>query len=385
MSRRTGGLLALVGALVASPALACSICGGNSQTAQTIRQRAGQAKVILYGSLVNPKLDANGGGTTELKIDRKLRTDAALGDQASVIIPRYFPGDPKDPPKTVVFFDVVKGKLDYYDGVAVRSPVLVEYLKGALDLDDKDRTLSLKYYFRYLDSADETVATDAYLELAKAKDAEVGQVAKHLDPEKLKKLIDDPRTQSNRIGLFAFFLGACGGDAEADLLRKMVEKPTSRTAVATDGALAGYIQLRPKEGWDLAVSLLKDTNRPFTERYAALGTVRFYHGWKGKDADREVLRCLGVVLEQGDIADVAIEDLRNWKLWDLTSEVLAQHGKKTHDAPLMRRALVRYALSCAKEDSKFRDQAARFVEARRRQDAELVKDVEESLQFERMK
>ena len=75
----------------------------------------------------------------------------------------------------------------------------------------------------------------------------------------------------------------------------------------------------------------------------------------------------------------AIQDLRRWQLWDLTDDVLAQHGKKSHDAPLMRRAIIRYAMCCPKP------RAADFVAQRRRDDPEAVRDVEEGLQQEKTK
>jgi hypothetical protein len=371
--------------LVPSPAPACSFCGPNPQTSPTLRQSAAQAKIILYGSMVNAKPNGIGGGTTEMKIDRKLRNDPLLGDATSVVVPRYIPGDAKDPPKFLLFADIFNGKLDFYQGVPVKSAALVDYLKATLELDGKDRSAMLRFFYRYLDASDESVATDAYLEFAKATDAEVGQVARQLDPAKLKKLIQDPKTPTARVGLFAFLLGACGGEAEADMLRGMIEKPDMRTAPALDGSLAGYIQLKPRDGWDMVVNILKDGKRPFPERCAALGTVRFYHGWKGKDAEKEVLRGLGALLDQGDIADMAIEDLRKWQLWSLSNEVLGQYGKKSHDAPLMRRAIVRYALSCSKDKGTFAEQAGKFVAERRKREADLVKDVEDSLQFEKAK
>jgi hypothetical protein len=385
MKRYTAWLTLATALLLPCPSPACTFCGSNPQTTPTLRQSAAQAKIILYGTMVNAKPNGLGGGTTEMKIERRLRTDPLLGDTKSVVIQRYIPGDAKDPPKFLLFADIFNGKFDFYQGVPVKSATLVDYFKGALDLDVKDRPATLRYFYRYLDSSDEAVASDAYLEFAKATDAEVGQVAHQLDPTKLQKLIQDPKTPVARIGLFSFLLGACGGSAEADVLRGMIEKPDARTALALDGTLAGYIQLKPRDGWDLVVNILKDGKRSFPERNAALGTVRFYHGWKGKEAEKEVVRGLGVLLDQGDIADMAIEDLRKWQLWTLTNEVLAQYGKKSHDAPLMRRAIVRYALTCAKERGSFAEQAGKFLGERRKAEPDLVKDVEESLQFEKPK
>ena len=77
------------------------------------------------------------------------------------------------------------------------------------------------------------------------------------------------------------------------------------------------------------------------------------------------------------MADLAVEDLRRWGLWELTPKVLAQYGKPTHSSPIVRRSIVRYALCCPNPE------ARRFVETTRQQQRELVEDVEDSLQFER--
>ena len=58
-------------------------------------------------------------------------------------------------------------------------------------------------------------------------------------------------------------------------------------------------------------------------------------------------------------------------LWDL----------KTHEAPIIRRAILRFALQCPAEKC---PKAAEFVAAQRKRDAEWVKDVEELLQLEIM-
>ena len=107
--------------------------------------------------------------------------------------------------------------------------------------------------------------------------------------------------------------------------------------------------------------------------------MRFFQGWKPQETRAELLRGLGKALEQGDVADLAIEDLRRAENWDLTSAVLAQFGKKSHAAPIVQRSIVRYALSCPK------DEAKTFIDTLRKRDAKLVKDVEEQLQFDKKK
>jgi hypothetical protein len=56
--------------------------------------------------------------------------------------------------------------------------------------------------------------------------------------------------------------------------------------------------------------------------------------------------------------------------------VLALYGTKDADAPITKRAIVRYGLSCP--DAK----AKQFIDQLRRTEPELVKDVQESLRYD---
>ncbi len=364
-------------ALAPTGAPACSLCGSNIQNALTFRQEAGlsTARLILYGTIRKSDLTK---GTSEFHIESVLRSDPFLGDKKILELPRAVPVlDAKDPPRFLVYCDIFKGKLDPYRGVPVTSAEVVKYLKGALALDPKDTSRSLLYYFDYLEHPEKKIAEDAFLEFAKSTDQDIGKVASKLSPAKIRGWLQDPKTPDYRLGMYAFLLGACGGAEDAALLRCMLQKPSETTLKAYDGLLGGYIQLKPEEGWRMALDLLRDPNKDFQIRFAVIRTLRFFHGWKPKETDDQVLRGLASVLPQGDLADLAIEDLRRWQIWNLTEDVLALYGKKTHDAPIMRRAIIRYALSCPKPG------AARFIEQRRRDDAETVRDVEETLRAEK--
>jgi hypothetical protein len=86
-----------------------------------------------------------------------------------------------------------------------------------------------------------------------------------------------------------------------------------------------------------------------------------------------VQRGLRAVLAQGDLADLAISDLTRWESWDLTPDVLTLYGKKGYDAPIVRRAILRYALTCPKAE------AATFIADRRKLEPDLVGEVEDGL------
>ncbi|HZT82967.1 MAG TPA: hypothetical protein VFA26_22245 [Gemmataceae bacterium] len=365
--------------LAAVPAAACSLCL-SAQQSLSFRQEAPNARMIVYGTVLRSELGSDGKPTAEFRIDGVVKNDPFLNGKKTLTLPRYLPVVNKnDPPRYLVFCDVFKDKVDAYRGVPVQSAAAVEYLKGALALDPKDRTRCLQYYFNYLEHPDKKIAEDAFLEFAQSNDQEVGQAAAKLSPAKLRGWLRSKETADYRLGLYAFLLGACGTAEDAAWFREQLRKDPldERTLKAFDGLLGGYIHLRPNEGWDLALQILRDSRKPFPVRFAALRTVRFYHGWKPDETKAKVRSALAALLPQGDIADLAIEDLRRWQLWDLTGDVLALYGQKGFDAPIMKRTIVRYAIACP------RPEAQRFVQERRQQEPDLVRDVEESLQFDR--
>ena len=61
-------------------------------------------------------------------------------------------------------------------------------------------------------------------------------------------------------------------------------------------------------------------------------------------------------------------------MWDLTAKVLAQYGRPTHDTPIVRRTIIRYALCCPQPE------ARQFIANLRRLDPELVRELEEGLE-----
>jgi hypothetical protein len=373
-----GAALAAV-VLAAAPLAACSLCG-DMRSRQTMRQEATAAKMILYGTLANPRPSPSGrGGETDIKVEHVIKDNPVRAGRKSITMPRYVPVNADAPPKFLIFCDTDGKRLDPYRGDPVRSDAVVAYLKGALALPADDRDATLLYFFRHIDSADPEVAADAFLEFAKATDAEVARVAPKLDRDKLRRSLTDPKTPPERLGLFAFLLASCGDRSDAALLLEMLDRPSDRTRTATNGLLAGYIVLDPARGWKRAAALLSDGKRPFNERYAVVSALRFLRSARPTEyagAKDDAVRCARAALAQPDTADLVIDDLRRWQWWELTPDVLATDGRAGYDSPLMRRTLVRYALCCP------RPEAAAFIAGKRGADPDLVQDVKEGLEFE---
>jgi hypothetical protein len=369
--------------LFTPPALPCNLCVNVRQT-PTFRQEASApcAKLILHGVLENARLKDSpaGAGTTDLRILEVLKSDAAAlpslrkkpGDV--VVLQVYVPiEDPKDPPHYLLFCDVTVKGIDVYRSVLLGSARAAGYAKQAMALVGVESKRALPFFFRHLDDADPQIATDALMEFARASDADIGEVARTLRPETIRKWLADPKTDESRLGLYAFLLGACGTKEDAAWFQSVLGKPTARMQSAYDGILAGLIQLRPREGWELAEKMLREGKQQPLVRLAIVRMLRFYMGWKPVESRAAVHRCLSAIVAHGELIDLAAEDLRRWQMWELTDQVLALYGKKGLDAPIHRRAILRYALTCPKREAKA------FVEMVRRKDADLVSEVEEGL------
>jgi hypothetical protein len=372
------GIAVLTWAACPTPALSCPFC---SMQGQTLIGDVNQASMVLYGTFTNAKLDSSGDlgqGSTDLVVEAVIKKHDILGDKKVLTLPRYVPTDKNNNQKFLVFCDIFKGKIDPYRGVPVPADSdMVKYIAGALEVKDKSLSRRLRYYFDYLDDKDPEISNDAYKEFGNADYKDYRDMAKELPADKIAKWLEDPNTPAFRYGLYASMLGHCGTAKHALLLRKMLDDPQKRVSTGVDGILAGYTMLQPKAGWEYTQGILKDPSKEFMLRYAALRAVRFFWDSRPDLLDKnELVRGVSELLDQSDIADLAIEDLRKWGRWETCDRILDLQNKKSHDVPIIRRSILRFALSCP--DRK----ATLFVEQSRRRDPEMVKDTEELLKLE---
>jgi hypothetical protein len=374
----------LVGTLCLLPSgQACPFCNAEGQT---LTKEINLASLVVFGSLENAKLAADGvDGTTDLVVEKVIKRHDILDNAAEkrdgktiLKLARYVPGDPQKKYKYVVFCDIFKGKIDPYRGMAVKPDTdPSKYLSGALAVKDKPQPERLKFFFQYLDDPDVEISTDAYKEFAYADYKDYRDMAKDLPADKIAGWLQDDKTPTFRFGLYASLLGHCGTEKHAKMLRKMLDDPTRKLNSGIDGMLAGYVMLQPKEGWEFVRAVLKDTGRDFTTRYSALRTTRFF--WEFRPdviKHKDVIDAVSILLDQPDVADLAIEDLRKWQAWELTDRVLKLLGQQSHDIPIIKRSILRFALSCPK------DEAKAFVADRRKADPDAVQSAEDLLKLE---
>ncbi len=365
--------LALLLALSAViPSQACSFCAGGSTTRGTLREQAMKAEAIVLGTLKNAKIGEDiRTGTTEFHFDDIVKGNPEFNAAKLLVLPRYIPAVEQQ----LFIFGTVDGKPDIVASVP-GSPAVAAYIRAGIKLKDQPVAARLGFFFQHLDSADTTVAADAFAEFAKATDAEILLAKAGLKPAALRKFLTDSRTPAERLGVYAMLLGLCDDRESAPLLAKALTDPlTDRVSSNLGGFLAGYVLLDSKAGWKLVNEIIHDGQRPFELRLSAINAVRYFQANRGAESKAEVLNCYRELLANPDFADVALDDLRRWGWWDLSTDVLKQYGKPMHVAPIIRNGIIRYALTC--DDA----ECVKFIGALKQSDPKLVARIEESLKL----
>ncbi len=381
-------VLALIAGLLLWETPATQACPFCSPSGTTLTGEVAQADFILFGTLTNATRDPNdptsfNKGSTEMAIELVIKPHDMVKDKKTITIPRYVPPDGKNS-KYLIFFNIFNGQLDPYRGEAVAvDSKLPQYLKGAMEVRQKDEITRLKYFFNYLEDADIVVSSDAYSEFGYAEYKEVRQVASKLPAETLVKWLKDPNTRGSRFGLYGLLLGHAGKPEDAKTIRALLDDKERSYASGLDGVVAGYILLDPKGGWDYLMGLIKTPTSDFPVKYAALKTARFF--WEYRPdviPNAQVLEAMKILMADADIADMPIEDLRKWKVWDLTPAILELAKKESHSGtPIVARAILKFAIAASWADPK-NTAATQHVEAARAKDPKRVQFLEEVLKDE---
>jgi hypothetical protein len=375
--RRFCLLAAAVGLLTLSfwsEARSCPFCDG--EKGPTLAGQFDEAPIVLYGHFANAVVSSNGvdQGTTDLIIEKVLKSHELLKGKKSITLSRYVPSKNK----FIIFAEVYKGKLDAYKGMELTDNTeMLRYLEGVMNLKGKTQPERLRYAFDFLNSPETEVALDSYREFARADYGDYKDIAKKLPADTIAGWLQDPKTSSFRYGLYASLLGHCGNAKHAELLLSMINDPEKRKGSGLHGLMAAYTMLEPAKGWALLQETVQDKDKPFLVRYAGLQTMRFY--WDSRPdlvAKPEVVKGVASILNLTDMADFAIEDLRKWQRWEYCDQIIDLFGKKTFNTPIVRKSILRYALQCPNP------RAAEFVKTQRARDKEWVDETKELLDME---
>jgi hypothetical protein len=376
--------IVLLGALLACPALAAAFCPFcESERGPTLLLQIEDAQIVLFGHFESSKI-TNAGldqGESVFVIENVLKSHPMIEGQKKLTLPRYITSLNT---KFVIFCDVYQGKIDPYKGTQLtKNSELLKYVDGVLKLKSKTQSERLRFAFDFLNSNESEVALDAYREFARADYKDYKDMAKSLPADKLAEWLKDPKTPQYRYGLYSSLLGHCGTTEHAKMLLDMINDPEKQKASGLHGLMAAYMMLEPQKGWTLLKNVVQDKDKPFLFRYQGLQTMRFV--WDSrldliakneKAAKDEIVLGVAGILKVPDMADFGIEDLRKWQRWEHCDQVLNMFGQKDFNTPIIRKAVLRYALQCPMP------QAKAFVKAQQARDREWVEETRELLDLE---
>ena len=365
--------LGMLGLLTGS-ATACPFCAAEGQTYST---ELNLAQIVVVARPISADIDKE---TTEIEIETVIKDDPSRGKKTRFVLSRYIDPTPLGTKGKFLFFcEIYKDKLDAYRGMFIKEDSkLPAYCQKLVGLKGKPASVRLETLFTYLDHSDLDVSGDAYKEFAYADYKDLKAMYKGLPAEKILKWIKSPDTPSVRMGLYASMLGHCGKAKDAIALRAILDDPDRRTGSGLDGTLAGYIMLDPKAGWEYTLGVLKNSKEDFYFRYAVLRGVRFLYDYRSDlITKKQIVDGLCMLLNQKDIADLAIEDLRRWQHWEVADKILAIEKTEVYEQPIVKRSMLRYALQC-----KGNAAATAYVAERRKADKESVDDAQELLDLE---
>jgi hypothetical protein len=396
-------LIALLASLVfASASLACPFC---SAQGATLSSEIADASFIIIGNAVNARRDPNDANksSTDIIIETVIKNNDYLNGKKQLTLQRYIPLDEKTRSQRMIIFfklhtpsyytsaSAVTGTvllgdsrtivLDAYRGEQLESNTkLGEYLKGAITSREKPMAERLRYFFNYLDAEELLISTDAMNEFAYAEYKDVREMAEKLPANKVLQWLKDPAKSSTRLGLYGLFMGHCGKKEDAKAIRSILDQPETLLIQGLDGILAAYIMLDYEAGWNYLNELLKNPSTNFQTRYSILRVLRFF--WESRQdivkADL-ILDTMMKLVDQPDISDLPIEDLRKWERWELTDKIMSYTKSQEHiQTKIVQRSILRFAIAAPASQVK----AKAYVEQIRKEDADRVRYVEQTLKDE---
>jgi hypothetical protein len=370
--------IAVLGMIAFATPNASAGCCGAHEGPTSFRQEP--ARFIVFGTIGNPQ-KAGGLERTDFFIQTRLRDHPDMKGKTSLVLPYYFPIEKKNyPPQYVLFCDVVtkEKEVEPYIFFIVHRAATLEYIKKALALDASDPVRNLVFFFGHLDDPDPVVARDAFKELSQAKDTDIGAAGRKLNPAKIRQWLRDPKTPESRTALYAKLLAAAGTTKDGKLLLTKLEDRTRKSTSGLDSILVAYLMLAPKDGWAYTLAILDNPGEEVARRYAAVRALRYLAASRtGVVSKRQITKAYCLLFAQDDIVDLAIEDLRKWKRWDLADVVLRVIETNAYKLPIVRRSILRYAIQCKGSAG-----ATAYVAARRKADKEAVDDAQELLDLE---
>lgn len=343
-------LLLVLGLQSGVIARACPLC---FTPGQSLSESVQETDIVLLAEFVeairkSPDSDPSG------CVFRSLEVHKGEWKQPRIELPRYEFGKPGD--LFLMRGSIKKAKEpDAPAGVEWNSPqaiteIAFRYLQQAPSTET-DGAVRLKYFLKFFDSTDDTIANDAHGEFASAKYDDVVAVRDFFPRAKLREWLSDsdkPENKGTRIrrGLYGMMLGLCGNADDAEFLNSLLAPtPSKEFPLGLDGMMAGYILLKGEAGLArIEDGFSKRKNDDSTVLFSIQKVLNFFWSYEPNHFSKDRLRAsMRLLLDQPNFGDQVIPDLSRWQDWSVQARLIAML-----DEPKMehaRTAIVKYLMA----------------------------------------
>lgn len=350
------------------------------------------AEFVAIGWVIQTRQEAEQPGESVIYLEHVLRSPALWRHRDHVIADRYIPIQQDKPQPYLLFGEFRGGNIDFYRGEPVTSTVAVkDHVARLSAVAPNDLKKRIEVCLKSIASCVPEVAHDAFFELNAIPLADLLRHGRTLDPKVIRKLLDDPDASPMYRTMLLVLLAACGTNEDVRIMREAIEQIERQQPAAKANprleplhhALIAYTTRSPKEGFAAIHRIVANAGSDnFMTRYEGLRALRHLHDHPVKEIEpKSVLDAMALMLDQGDMADLPIEELRRWGEWDLTGKVLSYYNRPSHEEKIVQRAIIRFALSAPADHAL----ASAFVKARLVDSPDLVKDVQQALADENKK
>jgi hypothetical protein len=363
-------LVGLMSALWCAQAMACPFCEATAPTwLQSIREA--DAAVVAQVKRVQPVASEDPVPLSRLDylITQALQGDAKLpADQLLSVesLEEIAPG------KKCLLTAAGDGELSW-STLCELTPLREEYLSAARKLPEQG-VARWQFFYRYLEHADEELATDAYGEFAAASFAEVKAFAPHASRGQLWRWIESEKTPESRRGLYYTLLSLRGEADDAKKLEAMMTSPDKRPPGAFSALVAGYVALRGEAG-------LREVERRYlsapakadeADIQAVIIALRF-HGEEQHVLKRErTAQSFRLLLDRPALAGSVIADLARWQDWQCMPQLVHLFETTDEDTAWLRIPIIAYLKVCPLPAAKARLEALRKIDPQAIEQAEAL-------------
>ncbi|MBX3411147.1 MAG: hypothetical protein KF708_00405 [Pirellulales bacterium] len=230
----------------------------------------------------------------------------------------------------------------------------------------------LRYFVRFLEHPDPSIAADATMEFAHAPFSDVAAIADAFDFPQVRQWLADDRVPQERKGFYGLVLGLAAAlrdmAANRELLHAKVGEPGADLRAGFDGMLAGLLLLDGEPALELMETrfLANPDSRDGDVRHA-LAALRFYAEYGRTISLTRIAQAVRPLLDRPEFASAAMVELARWQDWSALNRIVPLYDAAGYPQPGTRRAVVGYLLAAPGPQA-----AAALAELRRQHPAEVA-------------